>query len=90
MALHGLERLVVVLAEHHDHEVRVEAIDEAIAARDAGDERVILFGLSGHGAFDLQAYDDYLNGRLPEVEYRQEDVEAAMSDLPDVPIPGEG
>jgi tryptophan synthase beta chain len=50
---------------------------------------VILFGLSGHGAFDMQAYDDYLHGRLPEVEYRQEDVVAAMASVPDVPIPGE-
>jgi tryptophan synthase beta chain len=48
---------------------------------------VILFGLSGHGAFDMQAYDDYLNGRLPEVEYRQEDVAASMEQVPDVPIP---
>ena len=62
------------------------AIDEAIAAREAGDERVILFGLSGHGAFDMQAYDDYLNGRLPEVEYRQEDVAAALAEVSDVPM----
>jgi tryptophan synthase beta chain len=39
-------------------------IDEAIEAREAGEERVILFNLSGHGHFDMQAYDDYLNGRL--------------------------
>ncbi|MET1012620.1 MAG: TrpB-like pyridoxal-phosphate dependent enzyme, partial [Actinomycetota bacterium] len=61
-----------------------------IAARHAGEERVILFGLSGHGAFDMKAYDDYLNGRLPEVEYLQEDVEAAMAQVPDVAIPGKG
>ena len=76
----------IVPAPESAHAIRA-AIDEAIAAREAGDERVILFGLSGHGAFDMQAYDDYLNGRLPEVEYREEDVEAAMADLPDVPIP---
>ena len=68
------------------HAVR-GAIDEAIAAREAGEERVILFNLSGHGAFDMQAYDDYLNGRLPEVEYREEDVAASMEQVPDVPIP---
>jgi tryptophan synthase beta chain len=49
---------------------------------------VILFNLSGHGAFDMQAYDDYLNGRLPEVEYREEDVAASMGQVPDVPVPG--
>jgi tryptophan synthase beta chain len=78
----------IVPAPESAHAVR-GAIDEGIAARDAGDDRVILFGLSGHGAFDMQAYDDYLNGRLPEVEYRQEDVVAAMAEVPDVLIPGE-
>jgi hypothetical protein len=37
----------------------------------------------------MKAYDDYLNGRLPEVEYREEDVLTAMAQVPDVPIPGE-
>jgi tryptophan synthase beta chain len=77
----------IVPAPESAHAVR-GAIDEAITARDAGEERVILFGLSGHGAFDMKAYDDYLNGRLPEVEYRQEDVATAMAEVPDVPIPG--
>ena len=62
------------------------AIDEAIAAREAGEERVILFNLCGHGHFDMQAYDDYLNGRLPEVEFDPADEEAALANLPEVPI----
>ena len=62
------------------------AIDEAIEAREAGEERVILFNLCGHGHFDMQAYDDYLNGRLPEVEFDPADEEAALAELPDVPI----
>jgi tryptophan synthase beta chain len=49
---------------------------------------VILFNLSGHGHFDMQAYDDYLAGRLPEVEFRQEDVDEAMQHVPPVPVPG--
>ena len=77
----------IVPAPESAHAVK-GAIDEAIAAREASEERVILFGLSGHGAFDMQAYDDYLNGRLPEIEYRQEDVAAAMAQVPDVPPPG--
>ena len=40
------------------------AIDEALAAKETGEERVILFNYSGHGHLDLSAYDDYLNGRL--------------------------
>jgi tryptophan synthase beta chain len=63
-------------------------IDEAVAARDAGEDRVIVFNLSGHGFFDMQAYDDFLAGRLPEVEYRDEQLEAGLKSVPEVPIPG--
>jgi len=69
------------------HAIRA-VIDEALAAREAGEARVILFNLSGHGHFDMQAYDDYLRGRLPEVEFREEDVEAGLASVPEVPIPG--
>jgi tryptophan synthase beta chain len=62
------------------------AIDEALAAKEAGEERVILFNLCGHGHFDMQAYDDYLNGRLPEVEFDAVDQEAALAGLPEVPV----
>ena len=43
------------------------AIDEALAAKEAGEERVILFNYSGHGLLDLGAYDDHLHGRLVDV-----------------------
>ena len=45
------------------HGIRA-AIDEALAAKETGEERVILFNYSGHGHLDLSAYDDYLHGRL--------------------------
>lgn len=48
------------------HAIRA-TIDEAIRAREEGKERVILFGYSGHGLLDLQAYDDYLAGKLEDV-----------------------
>ena len=63
------------------HAIRA-VMEEADAARDAGEERVILFNLSGHGFFDMQAYDDYLNGRLPEVEYRDEQLEEGLKSVP--------
>jgi tryptophan synthase beta chain len=56
-------------------------IEEAEAAKEAGEERVILFNLSGHGFFDMQAYDDYLNGRLPEVEYEDERLEEGLKSV---------
>jgi tryptophan synthase beta chain len=45
------------------HAIRA-VVDEALAAKETGDERVILFNYSGHGLLDLSAYDDYLHGRL--------------------------
>ncbi|HEX2850399.1 MAG TPA: TrpB-like pyridoxal phosphate-dependent enzyme, partial [Acidimicrobiales bacterium] len=50
-------------APETSHAVRA-AIDEALAAKEEGAERVILFSYSGHGLLDLSAYDDYLHGRL--------------------------
>jgi tryptophan synthase beta chain len=69
------------------HAIRA-VIEEAEAAKEAGEERVILFNLSGHGFFDMQAYDDYLNGRLPEVEYEDAALEEGLRSVPEVPIPG--
>lgn len=45
------------------HAIRA-VVDEALAAKELGEERVILFNYSGHGFLDLSAYDDYLHGRL--------------------------
>jgi tryptophan synthase beta chain len=75
----------IVPAPESAHAIR-GAVNEALAAREAGRERVILLGLSGHGHFDMQAYDDYLNGRLPEVEFDPAAHEAALASLPEVPI----
>ncbi|HTZ07978.1 MAG TPA: TrpB-like pyridoxal phosphate-dependent enzyme [Acidimicrobiales bacterium] len=47
------------------HAIRA-VIDEALAAKERGEEKVILFSYSGHGLLDLGAYDDYLHGRLIE------------------------
>ena len=62
------------------------AIDEAIAAREAGEERVILFNLCGHGHFDMQAYDDFNRGLLPDFEFDPADEDAALEKLPEVSI----
>ena len=60
-------------------------IEEASAAREAGEERVILFGLSGHGHFDLAAYDAYLAGNLEDPEFSEADMRAALERLPEAP-----
>jgi tryptophan synthase beta chain len=58
----------IVPAPESSHAIRA-AIDEALDARETGEQRVILFNLSGHGHFDMAAFDDYLAGRLVDVEY---------------------
>ena len=75
----------IIPAPEPSHAIK-GAIDEALAAKEAGEERVILFNLCGHGHFDMQAYDDYLNGRLPEVEFVAADEDAALAQLPEVSI----
>jgi tryptophan synthase beta chain len=60
------------------------AIDEALACKQTGQARTILFNLSGHGNFDMQAYDDYLAGRLRDYEYPAERVQEALAGLPQV------
>ena len=73
----------ILPAPEPTHAIRV-AIDEALAAKEAGEPRVILFGLSGHGHFDLSSYERYLNGNLEDYEYPRERVEAALVGLPQV------
>jgi len=57
----------ILPAPESSHAIRA-AIDEALAARAAGEKRVILFNLSGHGHFDLSAYEAYMQGDLEDVE----------------------
>jgi tryptophan synthase beta chain len=73
----------IVPAPESAHAIRA-AMDEALAARDAGEARTILFNLSGHGHFDLGAYDRYLHGDLEDFEYPADEVEAALASLPTV------
>ncbi|MFH1219619.1 MAG: TrpB-like pyridoxal phosphate-dependent enzyme [Candidatus Eisenbacteria bacterium] len=56
-------------------------IDEALQAKSAGEERVILFNFSGHGHFDLAAYDSYLRGELTDYELPDAALAEAMKGL---------
>ena len=53
-------------------------------AREAGEDRTILFGLSGHGNFDLAAYQAYLGGELTDYVHPQEAIDEALAHLPEV------
>ncbi len=60
-------------------------IDEALAAKEAGEERVILLGLSGHGHFDMAAYNAYHAGELEDLEFSEAEMDEALAHLPDAP-----
>lgn len=76
----------IVPAPESAHAIRA-AIDEALDAKAKGEKRVILFNLSGHGNFDMGAYEAYLGGKLEDYEYPADAVRAAMLELPQVNIP---
>ncbi len=61
------------------------AIDEALAARDADEERVVLFNLCGHGHFDISAYEAFLDGKLEDLQLSEEDLAASLATLPPQP-----
>jgi tryptophan synthase beta chain len=73
----------ILPAPEPTHALKV-AIDEALDAKAAGEERVILFNLCGHGHFDLSAYEQYLAGTLEDYEYPDAKVAAALAALPGV------
>jgi len=73
----------IIPAPESAHAIRA-AINEALEAKESGEERVILFNLSGHGHFDMAAYDSYLSGHLEDFEYPEEAVAAAQHRMPQV------
>jgi tryptophan synthase beta chain len=74
----------IIPAPEPAHAIRA-VLEEADAARETGEKRVILFGLCGHGHFDLAAYDAYLAGELEDPEFSEEDMQQALAQLPDAP-----
>jgi tryptophan synthase beta chain len=74
----------IIPAPEPAHAIRA-VIEEAQAARESGEARVILFGLCGHGHFDLGAYDAYLAGKLPDPEFSEQELSAALASLPEAP-----
>lgn len=73
----------IIPAPESAHAVRA-AIDEALVCKRDGVKKVIVFNLSGHGHFDMMAYDAYLGGQLENYAYPAEHVAEAMGHLPKV------
>lgn len=74
----------IIPAPESAHAVRV-AIDEALRSKREGTRRVVAFNLSGHGHFDMTAYEAYRRGELRDYDYPAELVAQAMGELPEVP-----
>jgi len=74
----------IVSAPETNHAIRV-TIDEALKCKEEGKSKTILLAHSGHGHFDMAAYDAYLSGKLQDYEYPEEKVKEALTSLPEVP-----
>jgi len=73
----------IIVAPETSHAVCC-AVDEALKAKEEGKEKTILFNLSGHGHFDMAAYERYFAGELIDYEYPEERVHEALAHLPTV------
>jgi len=73
----------IIPAPESNHAIAA-AISEALTAKAEGRARTILFGLSGHGNFDMQSYIDYEAGKLENFEYPEEEIAMALAGLPAV------
>jgi tryptophan synthase beta chain len=75
----------ILPAPESSHAVRA-ALDEALACKASGEAKTIVFNLSGHGHFDLTAYEQYMKGQLSDYEYPEEAVKESLALLPKVGV----
>jgi tryptophan synthase beta chain len=75
----------IIPAPESSHAIRC-AIDEAVKCRETGEKKVIAFNLSGHGHFDMTAYEKYMGGKLTDYEYPKEMIRQSLKKLPKVEI----
>jgi tryptophan synthase beta chain len=70
----------IVPAPESSHAIKA-AVDEAINAKESGEKKTILFGLSGHGYFDMAAYDNYLSGQMQNSSLPEDVLDKALEKL---------
>ena len=73
-----------IVAPETAHAIKA-VYDEALACKESGESKVILFNNSGQGHFDLAAYDAYLRQDLPDYELEEESIKKALAELPQIP-----
>ena len=74
----------IISAPETNHAIRV-TIDEALKCKETGESKVILLAHSGHGHFDMSAYESYLSGKLQDYAYPEDMVKEALKSLPVIP-----
>ncbi len=73
----------IIPAPESSHAIK-GAMDEALKAKEEGREKTIFFNLSGHGIFDLSAYDEYISGRMTDTVFDESKMKEALSELPKI------
>ena len=76
----------IIPAPESNHAIRA-CIDEALRCKQSGEPKTLLFNLSGHGHFDMAAYDRYFQGQLEDYDYPEEAIKKSMQNLPKVDFP---
>jgi tryptophan synthase beta chain len=74
----------IISGPEPSHDLKV-AIDEALKCKESGEAKTILIAHSGHGHFDLAAYDAYLSGKLQDFAWPEEEIKKAQAELPEIP-----
>ena len=74
----------IISAPETNHAIRA-TIDEALKCKESGESKTILLAHSGHGHFDMAAYESYLSSKLTDYEYPEEKVKEALAHLPGAP-----
>ncbi|MDD4496399.1 MAG: TrpB-like pyridoxal-phosphate dependent enzyme, partial [Eubacteriales bacterium] len=75
----------ILPAPESAHAIRT-AIDEALQCKARGEEKTILFGLTGTGYFDMVAYEKYHNGEMSDVLPTAEELAESLAKLPKVDL----
>jgi tryptophan synthase beta chain len=73
----------IIPAPESNHAIRA-CIDEAMKCKETGEPKTLFFNLSGHGHFDMAAYDSYFSGQLVDSEYPEAEIDRALAHLPRV------
>ncbi|MBE0428720.1 MAG: TrpB-like pyridoxal phosphate-dependent enzyme [Thermoleophilia bacterium] len=71
----------IIPAPESSHAIKA-TIDKALQCKEKGEEKIILFNLSGHGHFDMSAYDQFLSGNLVDYAYPEEKIRESMAKIP--------